>query len=111
MGYTNYWHQHDNFSDTKWQLIKKEYEYIKEVMSGIIVDQSQGDDEICFNGKYLEHETFILNKKVDRIKKYPEHDVSFNFCKTALKPYDLAVWYLLNFINRICPEISIKRDQ
>ena len=94
MGYTNYWHQHNDFTDTEWSQIKQEYEYIKEACETIIVDQSENKDEIIFNGmaiKGLDHETFYINKKNDR--------ESFNFCKTARKPYDLAVWHLLYFIN------------
>ena len=52
-------------------------------------------DEIIFNGNSigdLDHETFYINKKNDQ--------ESFNFCKTARKPYDLAVWHLLYFINK-----------
>ena len=61
---------------------------------GIIIDESENDDEIIFNGNpkdEQDHETFYINKKNDK--------ESFNFCKTARKPYDLAVWHLLYFIN------------
>ena len=38
-------------------------------------------------------------------------DVKFNFCKTARKPYDLAVWHLLTFVKMIAPNsIDIRRD-
>ena len=33
MGYTNYWHQHNDFTDDQWKEIKEEYEYVKEVYS------------------------------------------------------------------------------
>ena len=39
MGYTNYWHQHNDFTDTEWGQIKEEYKYIKEACESIIVDQ------------------------------------------------------------------------
>jgi hypothetical protein len=126
MGYTNYWHQHNDFTDTEWSQIKDEYNYIQEVCEGVIVDQSENKDEIIFNGmaiKGLDHETFILNKNT-KIKTDNRDDTSqkewikeynvissFNFCKTAMKPYDLAVWHMLCFIHRICPEFAISRDR
>ena len=114
MVYTNYWHQHNDFTDTEWSQIKQEYEYIKEACETIIVDQSENKDEIIFNGmalKGLDHETFILNKNTKTKKDYKEQDLSFNFCKTAMKPYDLAVWHLLCFVQRICPDFAISRDR
>ena len=90
--------KHDNllpwFTDDEWKRVKDEYEWLTEMGEEIIVDQSENKDEIMFNGmaiKGLDHETFYINKKNDR--------ESFNFCKTARKPYDLAVWHLLYFIN------------
>ena len=111
MGYTNYWHQHRDFTKIEWGQIKEEYDYIKEVCEGIIVDDSRKTDEIVFNGKHLDHETFILNKNTKTKKDYEEQDMSFNFCKTAMKPYDLAVWHLLCFVQRICPDFAISRDR
>ncbi len=112
MGYTNYWRQYNNFTDIEWYKIKEEYKYIKETCKDIIEDDTHEDNEIVFNGKGENgHETFVLNKNIMTVKEYPEQDLSFNFCKTRMKPYDIAVWYLLCFINRICPEISISRDR
>ena len=114
MGYTNYWHQHNDFTDIEWGQIKEEYNYIQEVCEGVIVDQSENKDEIIFNGmaiKGLDHETFILNKNTKIKKDYKEQDLSFNFCKTAMKPYDLAVWHMLCFVHRISPDFAISRDR
>ena len=94
MGYTNYWYQKKSFSETEWKKVKDEYKWLKEMADGIIIDESENDDEIIFNGNpkdEQDHETFYINKKNDK--------ESFNFCKTARKPYDLAVWHLLYFIN------------
>ncbi len=94
MGYTNYWTKKRAFTDDEWKRVKDEYEWLTEMGEEIIVDQSENKDEIMFNGmaiKGLDHETFYINKKNDQ--------ESFNFCKTARKPYDLAVWHLLYFIN------------
>ena len=94
MGYTNYWTNKRAFTDDEWKRVKDEYEWLKEMGEGIIVDESKNNDEIIFNGNSigdLGHETFYINKKNDK--------ESFSFCKTARKPYDLAVWHLLYFIN------------
>ena len=114
MGYTNYWHQHNDFTDEQWKSIKEEYEYIKEVCGNVIKDETITTDEIVFNGKEsLSHETFVLKKDAKPFnfkKDYEGQDISFYFCKTAMKPYDIAVRYMLTQIQRICPSISISRD-
>ena len=115
MGYTNYWHQHNDFTDIEWKQIKEEYDYIKEVCGTIIHDETITTDEIVFNGKgSLGHETFVLKKDAKPFnfkKDYEGQDTSFYFCKTAMKPYDIAVWNMLTFTNRICPSFSISRDR
>ena len=61
MGYTNYWEQEKSFSDNEWKQIKDEYDYIKQVCNSTIIDQTESDDEIVFNGvNEMEHETFIF---------------------------------------------------
>jgi len=114
MGYTNYWHQHNDFTDIEWKQIKEEYDYVTEVCEDIIVDETITTDEIVFNGKGENaHETFHLSKNAKPFnfkKDYEGQDTSFYFCKTAMKPYDIAVWNMLTFINRICPSFSISRD-
>ena len=114
MGYTNYWHQHNDFTDEQWKSIKEEYEYIKEVCGTIIHDETITTDEIVFNGKgSLSHETFVLKKDAKPFnfkKDYEGQDTSFYFCKTAMKPYDIAVRYMLTQIQRLCPSVSISRD-
>ena len=122
MGYTNYWIQKKPFNNRQWNIIKKEYEYIKENFGvnnaneyeeNIIEDQTTKSDEIVFNGNEknnLDHETFVLTKNF-REPFYDGDDVKFNFCKTERKPYDLAVWHLLTFVKMIAPNsINISRD-
>ena len=117
MGYTNYWHQYNDFTDEEWKQITEEYDYIKEVCGNIIKDETTDLDRnthIIFNGIGDDaHETFFLSKDARPFnfkKDYEGQDTSFYFCKTAMKPYDIAVWYMLTQIQRICPSISISRD-
>ncbi len=114
MGYTNYWHQYNDFTDDQWKQIKEEYEYIKEVCANIIEDETITTDEIVFNGKNENgHEAFLIkqNARPYGSEKYDGEDIHFSFCKTRMKPYDLAVWHMLTFINRINPSFSISRDR
>ena len=55
MGYTNYWIQKKPFNNRQWNIIKKEYDYIKENFGvnnaneyeeNIIEDQTTKSDEI-----------------------------------------------------------------
>lgn len=114
MGYTNYWTIKKKFTEQEWKTIKKEYDYIKENFEGVIIeDQSKNKDEIIFNGLSKDendHETFVLTKDF-REPYYNGDDVKFNFCKTARKPYDLAVWHILTFAKIVAPNsIKIRRD-
>jgi len=109
MGYTNYWKQKTDIPLGKWKKIKEEYEeYVLPVAGDLIKDDSEIDD-ITFHGSC---ETFCFNRKAktEADRSYPGQDLSFNFCKTRGAKYDLAVWYLLVSINKICPEIIISRD-
>ena len=115
MGYTNYWQQPD-FTDDEWTKIKDEYKYVKEMCDGFIRDESINNDEIIFNG-VPDHETFCLFKNLEaKNKAYNKDYISldqerFNFCKTARKPYDIAVWHMLYFANTISnSKLDIGRD-
>jgi len=125
MGYTNYWYQKKSFSESEWKRVKDEYDYIKEICEGIIIDESEkakkewklkdDDDVIVFNGNSiggLDHETFVLCKHPRKEESYVGEDLSFNFCKTARKPYDIAVWHLLFFAKNNTTAIKqISRDR
>ena len=113
MGYTNYWHKYNDFTDTEWKQIKEEFSYIKKVAGHLIEDQST-ENIIKFNGVGDNGvEDFYLNReaKTPFDKTYAGQDVSFDFCKTNELPYDIVVWYLLTFISRICPHFAISRDR
>jgi|TARA_R110000796_G_scaffold235928_1_gene355094 hypothetical protein len=110
MGYTNYWHQYNDFTDEQWNKIKEEYENYVKPLAGDEIDDNSDTNTIIFDGGC---ETFLLCKfsKKEPERKYKEQDLSFHFCKTNMAKYDIYVWYLLTYINRLCPEFSISRDQ
>jgi hypothetical protein len=117
MGYTNYWKQDKDFTDSEWKAVKKEYEYIKDIVMGNIEDCSEHDEEIVFNGgiidgERLSCETFMLFKNARTKPNYGGEDLAFNFCKTRQMPYDLPIWHLLTFAYHNTNAItSISRDR
>ena len=107
MGYTNYWKQKIDIPQIKWERIKEEYEEYVKPVAGDLIEDSSSIDNIVFDGSC---ETFFFTQKAETTPAYKGQDPSFNFCKTRGAQYDLAVWYLLTFINNLCPEIEISRD-
>ena len=107
MGYTNYWRQKTDIPQGKWKRIKEEYEEYVKPVAGDLIEDSSSNNNIVFDGSC---ETFFFTQKAETTPAYKGQDPSFNFCKTRGAQYDLAVWYLLTFINNLCPEIEISRD-
>ena len=107
MGYTNYWRQKTDIPQGKWKKIKEEYEEYVKPVAGDLIEDSSSNNNIVFDGSC---ETFFFTQKAETTPAYKGQDPSFNFCKTRGAQYDLAVWYLLTFINNLCPEIEISRD-
>ena len=109
MGYTNYWTQTSNFTDKEWLKVLGEFDYMLDILENIVIETKYIDRDkyIAFNGigkDDLDHETFVIN----RYKK----DNEFTFCKTARKPYDIAVWHMLYFIHKETNAFSeIERDR
>jgi hypothetical protein len=105
MGYTHYFKQNKPISDQQWQAFKKDAEIILDYIQnqlGIVLtsNDSNGiiinDNRVNMNGDKtygLNHETFYLEKDYK----------DFNFCKTAHKPYDLAVCSLLLLAHEHMP--------
>ncbi len=115
MGYTNYWYQRRSFTDEEWSKVLDEYDYIKDILGGSVIIDESDVKEIIFNGNPengQDHETFILHKEAKTKPDYEGQDVSFNFCKTAEKPYDIAVWHLLSFCHTHTNAIwKVSRDR
>ena len=106
MGYTNYWYQHEDFTDEEWHKIQVFFHGLKMVYGGgaylkadhIINDETSSDSHVRFNGtKGQDYETFELKKSCI----YDDHNVTFNFCKTNRNPYDGIVWALLSYARYV----------
>ena len=51
MGYTNYWHQYNDFTDEQWKTIKEEYEdYVKPLAGQDIKDSSDTNESTSEKG-------------------------------------------------------------
>ena len=130
MGYTNNWHQKDDFTDTEFnKLAKHTKKMIKFFEEELEINFSQKEivfeysdknlNFISFNGDNendLDHETFIFEQIKREKYDYETQDDyddlgAFNFCKTNRKPYDALVWNILRKAYQIAPKkISIGND-
>ena len=130
MGYTNNWHQKDDFTDTEFnKLAKHTKKMIKFFEEELEINFSQKEivfeysdknlNFIYFNGDNendLDHETFIFEQIKREKYDYETQDDyddlgAFNFCKTNRKPYDARVWNILRKAYQIAPKkISIGND-
>ncbi len=112
MGYTHYWKNSEFISFTHWGLVcytayilfdnaKKQglelwSEYDEPDTAPIVCQEF-----IKFNGAGKEgHETFYLTREPS----------NFEFCKTAVKPYDMIVGALLWEVAKIVPTFSTTND-
>ena len=123
MGYTHYWRQLRDFTDTEWQELTRLTKLIT-ASGGRDITLSEfniNNEEIRFNGKGEEgHETFLITKKKRDLYDYEKQDSIqdaymhhksgggvFNFCKTAHKPYDKYVVAVLCALHNM----KIKLDE
>ena len=127
MGYTHYWRQLRDFTDTEWQELTRLAKLITADGQGILANAFSDknskptidNEEISFNGIGDDgHETFCITRKKRDLYDYEKqdsiqdaymHDKSgggvFNFCKTAHKPYDKYVVAVLCAIYRVQRDI------
>ncbi len=111
MGYTNYWTQKTDFTDSEWSKIKMEADYVRSWSEISTISKYVGvdikKDKIEIVGAC---ETFVLNKFAKVKPDYEGQDVSLHFCKTRETVYDLAVWHLLTACAYIKSDFEISRD-
>ena len=113
MGYTHYWNNKKDFTDTEWEVVRANINTIVEhaIDEWIVLGDRHGEKPIknCpggeasigFNGFGDEsHETFVISKSA----------TDFSFCKTARKPYDDAVVACLIFLDNTFPDFSCSSD-
>lgn len=103
MGYTHYFEQVKPATDEQWKVFikdaKKIIKHIQEKLKISLISNDENNvivnnERINLNGgNDLDHETFLLKK----------YNKGFNFCKTAQKPYDIAVCSLLLLAHHHIP--------
>ena len=100
MGYTHYWYIADEIGQDSWDKFLVDFRTILPNFESTL--DIQGDqklqhdkDMIYLNGiGELSHETFCLlriTQLTARTQRDDDNGLIFNFCKTARKPYDIAV--------------------
>lgn len=112
MGYTHYWNQKRAFTVDEWRDMSADLTEILsyvENMLGVPLADGNGEagtrpaftaDSILFNGIGDDaHETFIVNRK--RVKTWSGASLGNDFCKTAEKPYDVAVTACLCYLSSV----------
>jgi hypothetical protein len=113
MGYTHYFTQTRDFTREEWAQIREDMDaLLKDVqhVQGIPLANGVGepgtspeitDKKIWFNGVGDDsHETFCVYRK-RRAPEYPGDIRGGDFCKTARKPYDLAVTAALCYLATV----------
>lgn len=104
MGYTHYWDIKEPIDSDAWDKLRKGIQQIVGTAqdAGIDIKDDSNDEQIFFNGVGAgEHETFVLELG----------DEGDNFCKTAEKPYDMAVTASLILLKKeLGDAVIIKSD-
>ena len=114
MGYTHYWTP-SSFSadDSTWNALM---EFAKKLTAwcednGVVLryEYYEADEPPCINEEMIRfngydeegHETFLIHR---------DDQADFNFCKTARKPYDIAVVAMLFAMNALSPTFDWRSD-
>ena len=104
MGYTNYWYQYRDFTNSEWDEIKTFYEdwfFLEDDKLYPKIKDLSEPNQIIFEGEEGGScETFVLNKHEPK-PRYEGDKTYFNFCKPLELPYDKVVWKLLKYIKFI----------
>jgi hypothetical protein len=113
MGYTHYWNQARDFTRAEWADVRADLAAILKHAQhehGIALGNGAGDggsspevsdDKVWFNGIGDDaHETMCINR-VRPAKESWQSKRGNDFCKTARKPYDVAVVAVLCYLSTI----------
>lgn len=113
MGYTHYYTQKKSFTTAQWQKIQDATNAILAYCEKLGIPTRYGFDSkkaasvtakaIHFNGQDDDgHEDFVIPKALPANTRDGEY---FAFCKTARKPYDLAVCLVLLFVCDVAKDV------
>lgn len=117
MGYTHYWTVKRNIPKATWATITTDVRAIVkhaiENHIGLVVESDSNEapeiteEHFCFNGAGdAGHETFFVSRVI-RAPEYQDDNPKWTFCKTAQKPYDIAVTAILAYLDSIHPGLYV----
>ena len=107
MGYTHYWYKVAELSQDSFDNFVRDFYQVLPTFRSLL-EQTENDSQslevnnqvVVFNGiQEYSHETFFFDRVMDRKENFVQYHNEqsgekthiFNFCKTAQKPYDIAV--------------------
>jgi len=121
MGYTHYWTQKRTFTADEWTEVSDDIRSILsyvEVHLAVPLTNGNGDGgtrpvfaarNIAFNGVGDDsHETFSVSR--NRVRLWEGCRLGNDFCKTARKPYDVAVTACLCYLASVTCAYSVSSD-
>ena len=100
MGYTNYYYQERDFTKKEWNDVIREASYVEQLGFKVTFHRDRNTEKqelgevniITLDG---ECETLVLRKYRRTEPEYEGDNLSFDFCKTRMFKYDIAVKHLL----------------
>jgi hypothetical protein len=117
MGYTHFFHQRRNVSPLEWMNVSAMARRIIAASPAPLAREYDTPDVppvvsqtlIAFNGIGSDgHETFYLPRERPPQKTWEAlEDRGFMFCKTNMKPYDVAVVAMLHVLHEVCPSAFV----
>lgn len=100
MGYTHYLYREKNLDHVKFNNAVKDCQKIVQELNVPVQFESDNNDPPVFSPELIRfngvnddgHETFLIERDfTDSYKVTDKQNRFFSFCKTAYKPYDIAV--------------------
>lgn len=115
MGYTHYFTQNRNFTKAEWETVSADLKAVVDYAQhecGIALANGSGEGGtspeffpamISFNGLGDDaHDTFMIRRNIKTKPDYEgEHNLAWDFCKTARKPYDDVVTACLCYLGSV----------
>lgn len=122
MGYTHYWRQRRDFTDAEWAAASADIaailKHIQHVDPGVPLGNESGapgsspvftPDLIAFNGLGNgSYETMLVERSF--APKHQGNPPGWWFCKTAHRPYDVAVVAVLCYLAKVAKTHVVESD-
>lgn len=121
MGYTHYWTQRRDFTGDEWRDVSGHVGTITRLVEcelGVPLASGTGEPgtrpafspgAVALNGVGGDsHETFAVDRRRARLNPYSR--VGWNSCKTARKPYDVAVTAVLAYLATVAETHDVSSD-